>query len=167
MEFVIVMTSHRIAVAEALVTLIRQRLMASRSNVILRTSLHASVPVSERPDVRRGLDGLVEHGVLAQSGEYIGFTAKGRLFLSYLHQQRGSPSVRHELDDEGTKTIAALLREIDEDARFEPYGNVEAVESLPARLEAQLAPRKPLVNTRMLVLAFLLVLAALLYALRL
>ena len=64
------------------------------------------------------------------------------------------------------KTIAALLREIDDDSRFEPYGNVEAVESLPARLEAELAPRKPLLNARLIVLAFLVVLAALIYALR-
>ena len=159
--------SHRRAVAEALVTLIRQRLVAGRTSTILRTSLHSKVPVSERPDVRRGLDGLVERGVLAQSGEYIGFTAKGRLFLAYVQQRHTrSPASSHEFDGEAVKTIAALLREIDEDSRFEPYGDAEAVESLPARLKAELAPRKPLLNARLVVLAFLLVLAALVYALR-
>jgi hypothetical protein len=160
--------SHRRAVAEALVTLIRQRLVSGRTSTILRTSLHSKVPVSERPDVRRGLDALVQHGVLAQSGEYIGFTAKGRLFLAYVLQRRGtrSQAPHYEIDDESMKAIAALLREIDEDSRFEPYGDAEAVESLPARLKAELAPRKPLLNARLVVLAFLLVLAALVYALR-
>jgi hypothetical protein len=159
--------SNRRAVAAVLVTLIRQRLVAGRTSTILRTALHASVPVSERPDVRRGLDGLVEHGVLAQSGESIGFTTKGRLFLAHVQSLRGTQGANHQaLDEAEMATVSGLLREIDADSRFEPYRNLEEVESLPARLQAELAPRKPPAVGKWVVLACLVVLAALFLALR-
>lgn len=156
--------TNRRAVAAVLVTLIRQHLQAHHAASVLRTALQASVPVSERPDIRRGLDGLVDLGVLVQSGESIGFTAKGRIYLNHVVQARAPRAP--EPDDETAGIVAALLLAIDRDDRFEPYGRVEAVESLPARLEAELAPRKSGGGMKWIVLVVLLVVGAVVYALR-
>ena len=136
--------SDREAVAGVLVKLVLSRLSQGRSSKTLRTGLHASVPVSERASVRRGLVALIDHGVLAMSGEDIGFTSKGRLLLAYVQREHPHPHPRTPDDhvDPSPVGIESLLAGIDRDDRFDPQGSVEVVQSLPARLQVERKARR-------------------------
>ncbi|RYF68369.1 MAG: hypothetical protein EOO22_17855, partial [Comamonadaceae bacterium] len=61
--------SARETFAGVLAQLVAERCTAVRGGRISRTGLQAAVPVQERPAFRRGIDALIDHGVLAQSGE--------------------------------------------------------------------------------------------------
>ena len=137
--------SDRQTIAGVLALLVHARSVAGGSDKTSRTGLQASVPASERAAVRRGLDALLEQGVLAMSGEDIGFTTKGRLFLAHVQRARGEPPTACEHDDESPAVLAAILRAIEQDDRFAPPGPgpIEDTRTLPARLEGYLAARPP------------------------
>ena len=109
-------------VAGVLVSLVHSRLIKGRSSKTLRTGLHASVPVGERASVRRGLVALIDHGVLAMSGEDIGFTFKGRLLLAYVRRAHWQPRAVDEHVDQSLAEIDSILEGIDQDDRFDPQG---------------------------------------------
>ncbi|MDM0112503.1 hypothetical protein QTI66_10100 [Variovorax sp. J22R133] len=121
--------------------------------------------MSERPSVRRGLDALIDHGVLAMSGEDIGFTAKGRMLLAYVQQARGQAPSAYEHDDDSPAELASLLRAIEQDERFDPYTSLEEVETLPARLEAERrrAQKKASSSSSKWILALLLIIGVAVY----
>jgi hypothetical protein len=135
--------TDRQTVAAVLATLVRSRVAASGSSKTSRTGLQASVPVSERPSVRRGIDALIELGVLAMSGEDIGFTTKGKMFLAGVQRARDEAPTVYEQDDKDPADLAALLAAIDKDERFTPYRSVDEMRTLPARLEGSRSPRGP------------------------
>jgi hypothetical protein len=135
--------SDRQTVAGVLAMLVRTRSVSGGGSKTSRTGLQASVPVDERPSVRRGLDALVELGVLAMSGEDIGFTTKGRLFLAHVQRARGDTPSAHENDDKSPATLAALLEAIDHDERLTPQRSIDDMRTLPARLEGSRASRGP------------------------
>ena len=128
-------------VAGVLMTLVRQRVASSGGGKTSRTGLQASVPVNERPGVRRGLDALVEHGLLVMSGEDIGLTAKGKLFLAHVQRARGETPTAHEHDDKSPAVLAAVLQAIDAEERLSPQGPIDDLRTLPARLEGYRADR--------------------------
>jgi hypothetical protein len=130
-------------VAGVLVMLVRERSVANGSSRTSRTGLQASVPVNERPSVRRGLDALIELGILGMSGEDIGFTTKGKLFLAQVQRSRGETPSAFEQDDKSPALLAAMLAGIDNDERLAPEGSVDDVRTLPARLEGYRASRSP------------------------
>ncbi|WP_213956454.1 hypothetical protein [Variovorax sp. dw_954] len=135
--------SDREAVAAVLVMMVRARLVATHAGKTLRTGLQSSVPVSERPAVRRGLDALLDHGILAMNGEFIGFSPKGRMYLAHVQLALGQAPSAYEHDDESPAVRAALIEAIEADERFEPYASMEEVQSLPARLESHGPKPKP------------------------
>lgn len=135
--------SDRETVAGVLAMLVRERSVAGGGSKTSRTGLQASVPVSERPAVRRGLDALLEQGILAMSGEDIGFTSKGKVFLAHVQRIRGLTPTGYEHDDKSPAILAAILSAIEQDARFAPPGPIEDMRTLPARLEGYRAARRP------------------------
>lgn len=134
--------SDRETVAGVLVMLVRQR-SSSPGGKTSRTGLQASVPVSERPGVRRGLDALLGHGLLVTSGEDIGLTPKGRLFLAHVQRARGEKPTAYEQDDNSPAVLSAILSAIDAEDRLSPQGPIDDMRTLPARLEGYRAARTP------------------------
>ena len=143
--------SDRETVAGILAMLVRERSAASGGSKTSRTGLQASIPVNERPAVRRGLDALLEQGLLAMSGEDIGFTSKGKLFLAYIQRSRGEKPTGYEHDDSSAGVLASILSAIEQDARFAPPGPIEDMRTLPARLEGYRAARRPRLAKRWIV----------------
>ncbi|HYP85610.1 hypothetical protein [Variovorax sp.] len=125
--------NERIGFAEMLVMLVRQRCADSGSNRTSRTGLHLRVPVDERPSVRRGLDALIEHGVLGTSGGDIGLTLQGRAFLAYCRRLRGEPHGPGDLND--LDTVHRLVTAIEDDERLDSDQTPDEVRTLPGRLE--------------------------------
>ncbi|MEJ8853490.1 hypothetical protein WKW79_02860 [Variovorax robiniae] len=158
--------SDREAVAAMLVMMVRARLIAARDSRTLRTGLQASVPVSERPAVRRGLDALLDHGILAMNGEFIGFSSKGRMYLAHVQQAQGRTPSAYEHDDQSPAVLAGLIEAIEQDERFEPYASIEAVQSLPMRLEQLGRKRRSPSRLRWLLPLALAAGAAVVYAVR-
>ena len=152
--------SDREALAGVLVSLVHSRLIKGRSSKTLRTGLHASVPVGERASVRRRLIALIDHGVLAMSGEDIGFTFKGRLLLAHVQRAYYHPRAVAEDVDPSPAEIDSILEGIDRDDRFDPQGPVEDVQSLPARLQIAREPRRSIFSARWVAFACLLAVAA-------
>lgn len=152
--------SDRETVAGVLVSLVHARLIRSGSSKTLRTGLHASVPVSERASVRRGLNALVDHGILAMSGEDIGFTYKGRLLLAYVKRAGHTAPVVDTRTEQRPREIDSILDAIDQDDRFEVQGHVEDVQSLPARLHPAIRSRRSVFPARWIGYACLLALVA-------
>ena len=140
--------TERATFAAVLVTLVRQRCADANSNRTSRTGLQLRVPVHERPAVRRGLDALIDHGILAMSGEDIGLTAQGRVFAAYFRRLRGEKLHGHE-DVNDADLLRRLLEAIQSDPRFDPDYAIEEATTLPGRLEAlkqqqrQAASRRP------------------------
>jgi len=147
--------------------MLRTRLQATHADRTLRTALQSSVPVSERPAVRRGLDALLDHGILAMNGEFIGFSSRGRMYLAHVQQALGQTPSAYEHDDDSPAVLAALIEAIEQDERFEPYTSIEEVQSLPARLESLGPKRRSPSRLRWLVPLALAAGAAALYATRL
>lgn len=119
--------------AGVLAQLVRNR-CASGADRTSRTGLQSTVPVSERPAVRRGIEGLIDAGVLAIHGEDIGFTPAGWHFLAHIQQAQGQKATverRHE----DPAALERILEKIERDDRFEPYRDLDEVRTLPARLE--------------------------------
>jgi hypothetical protein len=133
--------TDRQTVAAVLATLVRSRIGSASSSRTSRTGLQASIPVSERPSVRRGIDALIELGVLGMSGEDIGFTTKGKMFLASVQRARDETPTVYEQDEKDPANLAALLAAIDKDERFTPYRSVDEMRTLPARLEGSQSPR--------------------------
>ena len=158
--------SDRVAVAGVLLELVRARLARSGSSKTSRTALHASVPVGERASVRRGLAALIDHRVLAMSGEDIGFTVKGRLVLARVLPRRGRTPLAVQHDDTSSAVLSSVLAGIDLDERFDPKGSVEEVQSLPARLEVARSLRRSSFPTKWLTGATCLLAIAAAWALR-
>ncbi|MDM0023630.1 hypothetical protein [Variovorax saccharolyticus] len=144
--------SDRETFAGVLLTLVRERSTATGASKTSRTGLQASVPVSERPGVRRGLDALLEHGLLAASGEDIGLTGKGKLFMAHVQRARGQPPVAQDPDDKNPAVLAAIVSAIEADDRLAPQGSMDDVRTLPARLEGYRAARAPRYSKGLLVL---------------
>lgn len=139
--------------------LVRQRSAASGGKTS-RTGLQASVPVNERPGVRRGLDALLEHGLLVMNGEDIGLTAKGKLFLVHVQRARGETPTAYEQDDKSPAVLSAILSTLDAEDRLSPQGPIDDVRTLPARLEGYRASRSPRFSKGLLVLGGLAAAAA-------
>jgi len=135
--------TDRQTVAGVLVVLVRTRAIASGGSRTSRTGLQASVPVNERPGVRRGIDALLDLGVLAMSGEDIGITTRGKVFLAHVQGLRGETPTAYEHDDKTPAVLEAILAGIDADDRFTPPGSVDDIRTLPARLEGYRASRAP------------------------
>ena len=135
--------TERATFAAVLVALVRQRCVETGSNRTSRTGLQLRVPVQERPSVRRGFDALIEHGILAMSGEHIGLTAQGKIFSAYCRRMRaerlhGADDVR---DDD---TLHRLLDAIGADPRLDPDHDIDdIVSTLPGRLEEYRLPPNP------------------------
>ena len=144
--------SDRETLAGVLLTLVRERSTATGGSKTSRTGLQASVPVGERPGVRRGLDALLEHGLLAMSGEDIGLTAKGKLFLAHVQRARGQSPTAQDTDDKSPTVLSAILSAIEADDRLSPQGSMDEVRTLPARLEGYRAARAPRYSNGLLVL---------------
>jgi len=124
--------TDRATFAGVLAQLVRNR-CASGANRTSRTGLQATIPVSERPAVRRGVEALIEAGVLAIHGEDIGLTPDGSQFLAHVQRAQGRKSdlERHQED---AVALQRVLEAVEHDERFEPY-SMEDVRTLPARLE--------------------------------
>ena len=152
--------SDREAVAGILLSLVLAKLLESGANKTSRTGLHLSVPVGERPSVRRGLTALVDHGVLAMSGEDIGFTFKGRLLLVRLQRARSHSRQENDRGNHVAAQIDSIVNAIDRDDRFDPQGPIGEMQSLPARLQAARKPRRSIISARWVVLGCLLAVAA-------
>jgi len=125
--------TDRATFAGVLAQLVRNR-CASGADRTSRTGLQATVPVNERPAVRRGIEGLIDSGVLAIHGEDIGFTADGWQFLAYV-QKTECQKATIERHYEDPTALQRVLEKIEQDGRFEPYRALEDVRTLPARLE--------------------------------
>lgn len=145
--------SERVTFAAVLVTLVRQRCAETSSSRVSRTGLQLRVPVVERPAVRRGLDALIEHGILGTVGEDIGLTAHGNVFLAYCRRLRGDMHGIEDLRD--PDTLQHLLSQIEADSRFDPDGTIEEVQTLPGRLEVSRNERPPHAPTFWIVLALI------------
>lgn len=144
--------SDRETFTGVLITLVRQRSAVSGGGKTSRTGLQASVPVNERPAVRRGLDALLEQGLLASSGEDIGLSAKGKLFMAHVQRARGETPSAHEHDDKSQAVLSAILSAIEADDRLSPQGSMDDVRTLPARLEDYRANRAPRFSKTLLVM---------------
>ncbi|MDM0112846.1 hypothetical protein QTI66_11860 [Variovorax sp. J22R133] len=152
--------TERGTVAAVLATLVRQRCAATGGSRTLRTGLQAMVPVSERPSVRRGLDALIEQGLLFASGEDIGFSPQGKVFMAHIQRLRGELQTPENARD--AEAAKAMLASIEKDARFDPDRDIEDVRTLPGRLEGYRAARQPRF-TKLLVLAGFILLVAVVY----
>jgi hypothetical protein len=131
--------TDRATFAGVLAQLVRNR-CASGANRTSRTGLQSNVPVNERPAVRRGIEALIEAGVLAMHGEDVGFTQDGMQFLGYVRRVQCQKSVAVHQDDSGA--LVRILDAIQQDERFEPYRSLDDVCSLPARLEDSRTDRR-------------------------
>lgn len=126
--------TERATFAAVLVTLVRQRCAEAGTPRTSRTGLQMRVPVHERPAVRRGLDALIDHGILGMTGEDIGLTTHGRVFSAYCRRMRGERL--HDAED--AREPAMLKRQLDaiqSDPRFDPDYSLDEARSLPGRLE--------------------------------
>lgn len=133
--------TEREAFAGVLGSLVHQRCIATQTQRTSRTGLQLTVPVDERPYVRRGLDALIDHGVLVMTGEDIGFTPQGNVFLTFVaNVQQHAQTV--EQDIAGHPVLTPLLKAIARDDRLEPPRPIEEIRTLPARLEGYRARRE-------------------------
>jgi len=128
--------TERETFAGVLAMLVQDRCATSGAARTSRTGLQATVPVDERPSIRRGIDALLEHGLLVASGEDIGLSAQGKAFVAYAENLRGGQR------DEG-HALAPVLTAIEQDERFTPHRPIEDVRTLPARLETYRAATQP------------------------
>lgn len=126
--------TERATFAAVLVTLVRQRCAEAGTPRISRTGLQLRVPVHERPSVRRGFDALIDHGILAMSGEDIGLTTQGRVFSAYYRRMRGE-RLQGGDDAREPELLRRQLDAIQADTRFDPDHSLDEVRSLPGRLE--------------------------------
>jgi len=133
--------TERATFAAVLVTLVRQRCAETGTSRTSRTGLQLRVPVHERPSVRRGFDALIEHGILAMSGEDIGLTAQGRVFAAYCRRLRGDRLHGNE-DVRDDEMLKKQLKAIQSDTRFDPDHAIEEVRTLPGRLEELQQPKR-------------------------
>lgn len=133
--------TERATFAGVLVTLVRQRCAETGTSRTSRTGLQLRVPVEERPAVRRGLDALIEHGLLGSSGGDIGLTARGLVLLE--HYRRLSARQTHAGDEgRGESNLREVLSVVEGDSRFDPDHTIEAVSTLPGRFEQYGATRR-------------------------
>lgn len=141
--------TERETFAGVLALLVHDRCASSGAGKTSRTGLQATVPVDERPSIRRGLDALVEHGLLAVSGEDIGFTAQGKLFAAYVQNANGERNAKN------AEALGATLAAIGSDERYAPHRPIEDIRSLPARLEGYRAVTQPRLSKGWVVLGAL------------
>lgn len=127
------MLTEREAFAGVLIGMVMERCREARSPKTSRTGLQLTVPVAERPSVRRGLDALIEHGALSTLGETIGLTPVGQL----LAQRTANGNTDHmSLDGHEERVLLQpLLSAIANDDRLRPSMPLDEVRTLPARLE--------------------------------
>ncbi|VWX59294.1 conserved hypothetical protein [Burkholderiales bacterium 8X] len=154
--------SDNVQFAVVLAGLVRDRCKSEQAKVTLRTGLQASVPVNERPYVRRGLDALIDHGVLTLSGENIGLSRLGQVLLDQAAETRQPTAANHA----DTASVQVLREALANDDRLEPARPIQDIMTLPGRLEGyrdrrrEAARRSPLL---LLLLAVLLIAAVWLY----
>ena len=133
--------TERATFAAVLVTLVRQRCAEAGTPRTSRTGLQMRVPVHERPAVRRGFDALIDHGILAMSGEDIGLTTQGRVFSAYCRRMRGERL--HGADDaREPELLQRQLAAIQADTRLDADQSLDDVRSLPGRLEGPQRARR-------------------------
>lgn len=144
--------TDRETVAGVLAMLVRERCATASGRKTSRTGLQSSIPVSERPSVRRGLDALVERGILAMNGEDIGFTSKGKVFLAYVQRAKDMAPTNYEQDESDPAVLAQLLTLIEDDPRFEPARPLDEVRMLPARIDGFRKARNSRLGKKWLVL---------------
>lgn len=157
--------TERETFASTLADLVLKRCIAANSAKTSRTGLQATVPVSERPYVRRGFDALIDLGILGMSGEFIGFTSAGNVFLAYVSNVRDhSPTV--EEDVRGHPILTHLLSGIEADPRLALPKPLEDLQTLPSRLETARRPRRRRFVGAWLVLLFVAILACMVAFLR-
>ncbi|RYF76229.1 MAG: hypothetical protein EOO22_02665 [Comamonadaceae bacterium] len=121
------------AFAAVLARLVNQRCAESKAVRVSRTGLQSSVPVNERPYVRRGLDALLDHAALAMHGESIGLTTLGRDFISHVASLEDRLTASMPLPPSGD--LKKLLAALDDDERLRPTKPLEQILTLPGRLE--------------------------------
>lgn len=153
--------TERSTFAAVLVTLVRQRCAEAGTQRTSRTGLQARVPVNERPAVRRGFDALIDHGILAMSGEDIGLTVQGRVFSAYCRRMRGERLQGSE-DARDAEVLRRQLEAIQADRRFDPDYTLDEVRSLPGRLEEPPSAKRARSPLIWIVLALLIALAGVL-----
>jgi hypothetical protein len=126
--------------AGVLVLLVRQSCVASGGPCTSLSRLRAKVPPAERQSVQRGLEALLKHGLLAQSGHQIWLTTEGQLFLGHVRRRR-SQMPKMDDDSEPCTVLGAARKAIAMDRRLEPYDSLDTVLTLPQRLEEQARPK--------------------------
>ena len=129
--------------AGVLTGLVQARCNATRTARISRTGLQSEVPVQERPAVRRGLDALVDHGILSQTAHGLGITPLGEEFARHVTQagQRNGPAARPAPTP--NPQLSAALSALQAEDRLDPTQPFEDLHTLPARLENFRAQRAP------------------------
>lgn len=133
--------TERETFASTLADLVLKRCIAGNVARTSRTGLQATVPVSERPYVRRGIDALIDLGILAMSGEDVGFTPVGNVFLAYVSNVKDRSATLEE-DVRDHPTLADLLAGIEADPRLALPKPLEEVQTLPSRLEGARKPKR-------------------------
>ncbi|AMM23731.1 hypothetical protein [Variovorax sp. PAMC 28711] len=133
--------TEREAFAGVLASLVHQRCIATQTQKTSRTGLQLTVPVNERPYVRRGLDALIDQGVLVMTGEDIGFTPQGHVLMTFIANVHDHPNTVAE-DVAGHPVLTPLFKAIALDERLEPPRSMDEIRTLPARLENYRGRRK-------------------------
>jgi hypothetical protein len=133
--------TERETFASTLSDLVLQRCIAGNVSRTSRTGLQATVPVGERPYVRRGIDALIDLGVLSMSGEDVGFTPMGNVFLAYVSSVKDRSATLEE-DVRGNTSLNGLLSGIQADPRLALPKPLEEVQTLPSRLEGMRRPAR-------------------------
>ena len=139
--------------AVVLARMVRDRCKSEKRGTTLRTGLQATVPVNERPYVRRGLDALIEHGVLALSGENIGLTRAGLMLLETATNPQSAGAEE--------ESMRALHLALDAEERLVPLRSMDEILTLHGRLEGATQQRAgPSSRRSTLVLLLLLLVVA-------
>ncbi len=132
--------TERESFAAVLGSMVAERCTAAKAPKTSRTGLQSTVPVDERPYVRRGLDALIDIGVLSMTGEYIGVTPQGTSFLAFVTNRHGSPSDAAK-DSAAQPDLGSLRKAIAADERLVLPRPIDEIRTLPARLEGYRARR--------------------------
>ena len=120
--------SKNAVLAGVLLRLVKERCDAQRASSTLRTGLQASVPVHERPYVRRGFDALIDLGLVAASGENIALTRSGLMLFEFTMTGARPAAQDAELANR-------LLAQVDDEERLSPSASIDELQTLHGRLD--------------------------------
>ncbi|VWX62450.1 conserved hypothetical protein [Burkholderiales bacterium 8X] len=117
------------------------RCVALRKTEVPRSELQDGVQPSERAFVRRGLDALVDHGLLFAAGKQIGFNAEGKDYLAFFQWAQEADAT--EPVPERHAIVDPLRAVIDDDPRLAPSrSSFDQLQTLPGRLESYREARR-------------------------